>query len=306
MRPRKDDCGVKGCSGWPSSCLRRLAASGGPCRTAKTPALGRGCSSTAATSPEAKTPAQLVEASVGCTAMNPCGSRARPLSTSHGCAPPCVHQMTSSYAMSEPSAQWRCVSEARATSFPASSVTPRSCSTRSKMARTPGECCGITCALRETSETCTPTSDEAVEPGRDASRACTAKASSTPPAPPPTTTSRTGALPGVCCCCTRRTITSQRAQKPSIGFTGVIDASGAVPPPAAPAPSAGCDGTGCGAEPMSMESTSYATGGRPLSSTRRCATSIPHASAWISRAFAKVASRGRSMWHSSRVYMPAT
>ena len=50
-----------------SSCLRRLAASGGPCRTAKTPALGRGCSSTAATSPEAKTPAQLVEASVGCT-----------------------------------------------------------------------------------------------------------------------------------------------------------------------------------------------------------------------------------------------
>ena len=58
---------MKGCSGWPSSCLRRLAASGGPWRTAKTPALGRGCSSTAATSPAAKTAAQLVEASVGCT-----------------------------------------------------------------------------------------------------------------------------------------------------------------------------------------------------------------------------------------------
>jgi len=105
------------------------------------------------------------------------------------------------------------------------------------MARTPGECCGITCALRETSETCTPTSEDGA-PRRDPRRACTASASSTPPAPPPTTTSRIGTPPGCCCCCTRRTITSQRAQKPSIGFTGVIDASGAVPPPAAP-PSAG-------------------------------------------------------------------
>ena len=46
-----------------------------PWRTPKTPALGRGCSSTAATSPAAKTAAQLVEASVGCTALVRVGVR---------------------------------------------------------------------------------------------------------------------------------------------------------------------------------------------------------------------------------------
>ena len=41
---------MKGRGGWPSSASRRFAASGGPWRTAKTPALGRGCAVTLAQS----------------------------------------------------------------------------------------------------------------------------------------------------------------------------------------------------------------------------------------------------------------
>eukprot|EP00962_Isochrysis_galbana_P043364 scaffold16492_cov90-Isochrysis_galbana.AAC.1 len=57
MSPRKRCCGSNGSSGLPSSLARRLFARGGPWRTAKTPAFGRGKASTDATSPAAKTPA---------------------------------------------------------------------------------------------------------------------------------------------------------------------------------------------------------------------------------------------------------
>ena len=150
MRPRKEYCGTNGTSVWPRARRRRLAASGGPCRTAKTPALGRGYSSTAATSPAAKTPGQSVDSSVGCTAMKPAASRARPVSCSHGCARPCVHQIASSYSTASPSAQCSAVGVVVATSLPSSSSTPRSAITRAKTRRTPSECCGISCADRET------------------------------------------------------------------------------------------------------------------------------------------------------------
>ena len=77
MSPRKVDCGMKGASASPRSECLRLFVSGVPWRTAKTPAFGRGCSSTAATSPAAKTPGVLTDSSVGWTAMKPLGSRAR-------------------------------------------------------------------------------------------------------------------------------------------------------------------------------------------------------------------------------------
>ena len=59
--------------------------------------------------------------------------------------------------------------------------------------------------------------------------------------------------------------------------------------------------TGFGAEPMSMLTTSYEIGGRPFNRICFLYVSMPQASAWTSRAFAKLASFARSMWHSRQV-----
>ena len=91
---------------------------------------------------------------------------------------------------------------------------------------------------------------------------------------------------------TRATIASHRAQNPSIGLTGVMGGS---------APGAATSWAPRGVMPMSIESTSYATAGRPRRRTRFSRQSRPTASAWTSRAPANAARRARSMWHSRRV-----
>ena len=55
MRLRLVVWGTKGVSGWPVNAALRLRARGGPCRTANTPALGRGCGVQEAQSPAANT-----------------------------------------------------------------------------------------------------------------------------------------------------------------------------------------------------------------------------------------------------------
>eukprot|EP00967_Tisochrysis_lutea_P128652 scaffold220343_cov25-Tisochrysis_lutea.AAC.4 len=80
MRPRNLDWGSNGSSGLPRSLARKFFVRGGPWRTAKTPALGRGYFSTAATSPAAKMPgmhAGLCEEVGTTTASQLCATRAR-------------------------------------------------------------------------------------------------------------------------------------------------------------------------------------------------------------------------------------
>ena len=258
MRPRKVLCGTKGAVGSPRSVRRRLAVSGGPCRTAKTPALGRGCSSTAATSPEAKTSGVLVDSSDGWTAMKPSLSRASDVCRSHSCAPPCVHQIASSYGISRPSSVTSADGVACSTDVPRTTTTFRSLTRRSKMARTPLECCGRRMGERETSVTSRHAlgSRPSLRSSAD-SRWCIERVSSTPPAPAPTTTRRAVEPAGMWR--TRSRMASHRLQKPSIGLTGVIAVAargGASSPPPPPPPPAPRIGTGLGAEPMSIESTS--------------------------------------------------
>mmetsp|Transcript_12669 Transcript_12669/g.38710 ORF Transcript_12669/g.38710 Transcript_12669/m.38710 type:complete len:231 (-) Transcript_12669:748-1440(-) len=100
---------------------------------------------------------------------------------------------------------------------------------------------------------------------------------------------------------TRCRMESQRAQKPSMGLTGVTPLAWRASVAAVVVAE-----SGRGAEPVLIESTSYGMEGRPLRWTSLASGSIPVASAWISRAFANVPSLAKSMWHSSRVYSPAT
>lgn len=157
------------------------------------------------------------------------------------------------------------------------------------MVRTPRECCGSTCSDRASSVTQRqPASRPAARSSFD-SLACIESASSTPPAPAPTTTSRQTAPRAMAS--TRATMASHWRQKPSMGLTGVMQAPAAAPvaaPPtgcgllarlglllallglfarAGPLAPCGRNGTGLGAEPMSIESTSYLMGGRPLRRT---------------------------------------
>mmetsp|Transcript_11578 Transcript_11578/g.34105 ORF Transcript_11578/g.34105 Transcript_11578/m.34105 type:complete len:739 (-) Transcript_11578:200-2416(-) len=312
MMPRKRSCGVKGSSGLPSSLRRKLVARGGPCRTAKTPAFGRGCLSTAATSPAANTAAALTDSSVSPTATKPRSSSCSGVpDASQGGAPPCVHQIASSQGTSRPEAQRRRAppsppspppppSDSMATtSSPSSASTRRSARMRSNAARTPSECCGISRRERETRLTRSADASRPRDLSSRLSRASIASASSTPPAPPPTTTTRTGGAAALAAAeKVRARIASQRAQKPSIGLTGVTHASAER--------ATAASRSGLGADPVLMERTSYGREGRPARWTSLARVSTPVASAWMSRAPAKAASRARSMWHSRREYAPAT
>mmetsp|Transcript_12669 Transcript_12669/g.38709 ORF Transcript_12669/g.38709 Transcript_12669/m.38709 type:complete len:262 (-) Transcript_12669:1588-2373(-) len=103
MRPRNLDWGSNGSSGLPRSLARKFFVRGGPWRTAKTPALGRGYFSTAATSPAAKMPGWETDSRVGCTATKPAPSSSSGVCVaSQGAAPPWVHQMASSYSICRP------------------------------------------------------------------------------------------------------------------------------------------------------------------------------------------------------------
>lgn len=83
-RARWLDCGLKCHSRLSSSFARMLYASGGPCRTAYTPAFGRGYPTTEAQSPAANTPWWEVDSRVGFTRTNPAASVSRPVSA-EGC-----------------------------------------------------------------------------------------------------------------------------------------------------------------------------------------------------------------------------
>mmetsp|Transcript_53132 Transcript_53132/g.126405 ORF Transcript_53132/g.126405 Transcript_53132/m.126405 type:complete len:585 (+) Transcript_53132:1012-2766(+) len=194
MIPRKDSCGIQSSRrvAFPSRSLRRmLRASGGPPRTAKTPAFGRGWPTMEQMSPTANTSGELTDSSVGWTRTKPAESRVRPVSFSQPCAPADVHQMHSSHAMKDPSEHTRLRPHARSTSFPRWTVMPLSPRIRAKAARAAGECSGMRVADRETSETLTVRTGAPRATSSRWRRACIERASSTPPAPPPTTTRST-------------------------------------------------------------------------------------------------------------------
>ena len=123
-----------------------------------------------------------------------------------------------------------------------------------------------------------------------------AHASSTPPAPPPTTATLYGAGPSPIPptdpeqypATNPSSITSIFRAKDDIGFTGVVKSSTPAMPLVA------------GVMPTLMERTSYPTPGRleprKFSSSTRCAfKSMPTAEDIMTRAFANLTSRLRSM-----------
>mmetsp|Transcript_8086 Transcript_8086/g.23972 ORF Transcript_8086/g.23972 Transcript_8086/m.23972 type:complete len:212 (-) Transcript_8086:75-710(-) len=203
---------------------------------------------------------------------------------------PWVHQMHSSYSSARPSAQRRTPLLTSDTSHPTWRTMPRSDSALLASALAPGVCCGSR-PLRVTKPT-----DNVAPLLRRANSfvnlACIVTASSKPPAPPPTIINlRLPFHSGTC-----HSNLSHLAPKPSIGFTGVMPAASPWRP--------SCTR---GAEPMLIDSTSYASGGRPPSNrTRLFAKSKPVAVACTSLTLAKRARTLRSKWHSCLSYRPAT
>mmetsp|Transcript_3695 Transcript_3695/g.14947 ORF Transcript_3695/g.14947 Transcript_3695/m.14947 type:complete len:366 (+) Transcript_3695:975-2072(+) len=244
MSPMKVFCGAKGLSASPSATRRRFSASGMPWRTAKTPALGRGCSRTFAQSPAANTPGWEVLSRVGCTATKPSPSVARPLAPSHSAARACVHHTQASWSMRSP---WPSPS-ARSTMAPLSTPATSACSRsskpsrspamRRKMARTLAGCVG-SASPRVTQRTRTSARPAACS----VSAWCMLSASSMPPAPAPTTVS-SNRLPLPAASSASALMASQRAQNPSMGLTAVecAPAPGTLPK--------------AGVMPTSMESAS--------------------------------------------------
>mmetsp|Transcript_114207 Transcript_114207/g.179794 ORF Transcript_114207/g.179794 Transcript_114207/m.179794 type:complete len:204 (-) Transcript_114207:570-1181(-) len=196
--------------------------------------------------------------------------------------------MQSSYCKERPSSQYKVPDVARDAEYPVSTSIPRSRNTFMAIARAPTVCCGKS-PLRVTNDILSLVVLE-IFASSFVKRACMDIANSKPPAPPPTINKRLSSL--------QLPILfkspSQRAPKPSIGLTGVTLF----------AVKSSCT---LGAEPVLIDSTSYAIGGlSPLSKTCLFSRSRPTTVACTNRTRAKRASILRSKWHSRLVYKPAT
>ena len=147
---------------------RRFASSGGPARTAQTPAFGRG-GSRLAQSPAANTKRWLRLRSAASTRTQPASSQASPEAARNGAATTPVAQSTAATAMLSPSASRTAPAVAPVARRPACSLTPASASAAAMRRRARGGASGSSVSQTR----CTA----ARVPGRRRS----AIASSTPP-----------------------------------------------------------------------------------------------------------------------------
>ena len=204
-------------NGRPSTARRRFSASGGPWRTANTPAFSRGWPTIAAMSPAAKTSGSVTVCSVSFTSMKPASSSTRPVSRSQGAPDARVTHTTSSALTACPSTVWSWPASTRSTRAFRCSWTPRSRSTASKASRTAPLCVGRM-ALPESSRwKCRSCGSRPAARNSLRSRYCMASVSSTPPAPAPTTA--IFIAPGWRT--TRSSSASQRWLKAWMGLTGM-------------------------------------------------------------------------------------
>jgi hypothetical protein len=104
---------------------RRFSASGGPMRTAKTPAFSSGWPVIAAQSPAAKISGSVSLCSVSVTRMKPASSSARPVSLSQAAPPAWVTQTISSASSVVPSRACRRPAATWMTSALQRTLTPR-------------------------------------------------------------------------------------------------------------------------------------------------------------------------------------
>ena len=215
------------------SAWRRFSASGGPCRTANTPALGRAWFTIAATSPQANTSGCEVERRKSSTRMKPSPSTSSPEAAGQDSAAALVTQRISSAATASPSSRISPPGSTRATARPSIASIPRAARIRANLFR-------VAALWAGSSTPAASTTVNATGPAPPESRCCTDSASSTPPAPPPTTAIRAGPSRRL----RRSASASQWAMNPPIGLTGTACS-------AAPGTSAVR-----GAEPMSIETTS--------------------------------------------------
>mmetsp|Transcript_2022 Transcript_2022/g.4577 ORF Transcript_2022/g.4577 Transcript_2022/m.4577 type:complete len:258 (-) Transcript_2022:371-1144(-) len=187
INPKNTLCGVKSTSASPSNARRRFFSSGGPCRTANTPAFGRGCFNTLATSPAAKMFLCDVDSSVGLTAMNPLSSSTSGvLSRNHLAAPACVHQIVSFDSIARPLCKINLPFSARITPSFSTTSTPCSANTPKNVFLTLFACVGII-SPRVIKVNFTKFSSKFALANSRRMRQRMDNASSAPPAPPPTT-----------------------------------------------------------------------------------------------------------------------
>mmetsp|Transcript_15699 Transcript_15699/g.52895 ORF Transcript_15699/g.52895 Transcript_15699/m.52895 type:complete len:266 (-) Transcript_15699:762-1559(-) len=192
-RPKKSDCGMCVTESAPVSSATMFVYKSMPAMTAKTPAFGRGCPTTAQQSPAAKTFRWPKHRSSVSTRRKPSSSVRRPLLPSHAGAAADVHQTHSAKGTnsSPPCTLHRSTfwpSTTPTASQPKRTKMPRPASCSAMSLRTPGECPPMSCLPRVSSEN--RASDGSLPRFKSSARTrvAIANTSSTPPPPPPTTT----------------------------------------------------------------------------------------------------------------------